>query len=94
MKNINSKIMTIEDKNVYFRESYRGWAIVIMPDDIRLDNFHGFPHIHFKANGIHIPVLYDDANIVFFIIQHHLRKYQKINKLILIKKLIGDVYHD
>ena len=28
------------------RESPRGWSIVIMPHEIRIDNFHGPPHIH------------------------------------------------
>ncbi|WP_281192496.1 hypothetical protein [Methanobrevibacter filiformis] len=24
-----------------------------MPDNVRVDNFHGFPHIHFSLKGKH-----------------------------------------
>ena len=34
-------------KEVINGESRRGWAIVIMPDKIQIDNYeHGFAHIH------------------------------------------------
>ena len=47
MRTKNNK-RRIYDRDVYKRKSKRGWAIVIMPDNIRIDNYHGFTHIHFS----------------------------------------------
>ena len=46
---------TIEIKNykIYYRETQRGWSIVIRPNNIRIDNFHGLPHIHYTLKDKH-----------------------------------------
>lgn len=31
---------------VYDREGPAGWAVVIMPDYILIDSYHGAPHVH------------------------------------------------
>jgi hypothetical protein len=46
----------IKDYKIYYRETVRGWAVAIMPNKIRIDNFHGFPHIHYSLKGKHQPI--------------------------------------
>jgi len=67
-------------KDIYYRETPRGWAIVIMPDKIRIDTYDKEAHIHFGLRGIHIPIKYNEIYTVGFIIIMHLNKYKKINK--------------
>ena len=45
---VGSKKIKIKKSQIFYRETQRGWAIVIMPNKIKIDNFHGFPHIHIK----------------------------------------------
>ena len=77
-------------ENINVNESYRGWIIIIMSKDIRIDNYHGFPQISFRSRGIKIPILYDNLNVIKAIIRFHVLKYREIKNDILIKKLIGD----
>lgn len=80
--------LEIRGKKVYMRKTLRGWSIVIMPDDIRADNFHGFPHIHMDMSGKHEPIKNDDFNAVFTIIIKHIDKNNGINKNELRKELL------
>jgi hypothetical protein len=52
------KESSVEIKNykIYYRETLRGWAVAIMPNKIRIDNFHGFPHIHYSLKGEKQPI--------------------------------------
>jgi hypothetical protein len=67
-------------KDIYYHETPRGWAIVIMPDKIRIDTYNKNAHIHFGLKGIHLPIKYNELETVGFIIIMHLKKYKKINK--------------
>ncbi|MCL2157618.1 MAG: hypothetical protein FWH54_06315 [Methanobrevibacter sp.] len=66
--------------DIYYHKSPRGWAIVIMPDKIRIDTYDKKTHIHFGLKGIHIPIKFDDLETVGLIIELHLDKHKKINK--------------
>ena len=49
MKTHSSNHYRFQDKIIYLRVSKRGGAIFIIRDNIRLDNFQGFPHIHIEG---------------------------------------------
>lgn len=87
MRTKNNK-RRIYDRDVYKRKSKRGWAIVIMPDNIRIDNYHGFTHIHFSLNGKHEKIKYDDFDEIYRIIKMHILLNKGINKKLLRKELI------
>ncbi len=87
MKNRTTSKTLIENKEVYRDKSARGWAIIIMPDEIRIDNYHGFPHIHLSLNGEKIQINYNDREDVFIIIKNHILK----NKDIIKKELLGEL---
>lgn len=73
----------VTDRYVYRRKSKRGWSVVIMPDNIRIDNFHGFPHIHIKKKAGHEKIGIDDPDMVYQIVMDHLEREKGLN----IKKL-------
>ena len=80
MKHTTRKQFQKHGKDIYCHESQRGWAIVIMPDKIRVDTYDKEPHLHFGLKGIHIPIKFNELEIVGLIIILHLNKYGKINK--------------
>ncbi|MCL2115989.1 MAG: hypothetical protein FWH29_07195 [Methanobrevibacter sp.] len=51
-------------KTIHIQESQRRWAIVIMPDEIKIDNYHRPAHIHMELDGIHIPTKYNDLETI------------------------------
>jgi len=59
-----------------------------MPDEIRVDNYHGFPHIHLSLEGDKIPIKYNDRDEVFIIIRNHLLKNKDIIKKELLEELL------
>jgi len=90
MKMVEKDKISFGDKYMHISNSQRGWAIVIMPDDIRVDN-HNLPtHIHIKNKGIHIPTIYQDMEEVKLIIRCHIHRNRGINLNLLKKELIGD----
>lgn len=94
MKN-NYNIMTEKNmikiskhgKIIYTGKSIRGWKIIIMPDEIRIDNYYKPSHIHVQNNGIHIPIKYKNYEETGLIIELHLAK----NKGIDLKKLMEEL---
>jgi hypothetical protein len=80
MKSHDSGQLQLHDKIIYHRKSKRGWAIVIMPDNIRIDNFHGFSHIHLEFKGKHEPIKYDSFETVLNIIIDHIEINKGLNK--------------
>ena len=47
MKEQNQNVFQLHNKKIYVKRSFKGWSIVIMPENILLDNFHhGYAHIH------------------------------------------------
>ena len=80
MKEISQLRFQKHGKNIYYHKSPRGWAIVIMPDKIRIDTYDKNAHIHFGLKGIHIPIKFRELETVGLIIELHLNRYEKINK--------------
>ena len=79
--------MNINGGKIDVRESNRGWVILIIPNDIRIDNYHGFTHIHHKSSGIHIPINNDNLNLIKDIIKFHFLHNRNIKNDLLIKEL-------
>jgi hypothetical protein len=69
------------------RKSKRGWAIVVIPPNLRIDNFHGFPHIHFTPKGEKHSIEENDFDSIYNIIRNHLKQNKEIIKEELIKEL-------
>lgn len=88
MKEKTQNQFQLHGKDIYYHETPRGWAIVIMPDRIRIDTYHKEPHIHFGLKGIHLPIQFKELEIVGLIIILHLNKYKKIDKKRLKERLI------
>ncbi|MGL6298850.1 MAG: hypothetical protein ACRC1M_06775 [Methanobacteriaceae archaeon] len=80
MKLNNRSVVKIGEYDLYERKSRKGWAIIIMPIGIRIDNFHGFPHIHFSQNGIKHEINTNDFNEAYEIVFKHILTNNKINK--------------
>ncbi|MDR2623170.1 MAG: hypothetical protein LBC39_01165 [Methanobrevibacter sp.] len=83
MKDGSQNKNIIGDYLIYDNKTPRMWAIVIMPIEIRVDNAHGFVHIHFSHRGIHHKINKTDFDEIYEIIVRHI----EINKIIDKKKL-------
>lgn len=81
-KKVYSTKYKIKDRTVYRKNSQKGWSIVIMPDGIRLDNFHGYPHIHGDTRNME-EIIYDDYEMVLKIVRRYIKRgeYIKTSKL-------------
>jgi hypothetical protein len=80
MKDHNSGQLQLHDKTIYHRKSKRGWTIVIMPDNVRIDNFHGFSHMHMEIQGKHEPIKYDSFETVINVVIDHIGRNKGLNK--------------
>ncbi|KZX15681.1 hypothetical protein [Methanobrevibacter filiformis] len=77
-KEIREKFKVL-DKDIQIRESQREWAITILPDGIRIDNFHGLMHIHLELGGKKHPTIENKPKIREIVISH-IEKNSKIIK--------------
>ncbi|KZX16340.1 hypothetical protein MBCUT_08920 [Methanobrevibacter cuticularis] len=59
-----------------------------MPDEVRVDNYHGFLHIHLSLNGDKIPIKNNNRDEVFIIIRNHIIKNKDIIKKELLEELL------
>jgi len=76
MKEKHQTVIEKYNKQVYGSYTKKGWAIVIMPDDILIDNYHhGYPHIHPEREEIKTKTLEDTLNHVLI----HLEDNKGIN---------------
>lgn len=80
MKDQNSDQLQFHDKIIYHRRSKIGWAIVIMPDNVRIDNFHGFTHLHLEGKGCHEPIKHDPFDTVLNIVVDHIERNRGLHK--------------
>lgn len=80
MKKSEIAVFEIGDYKIYQKNSLRGWAVTIMPINIRIDNFHNFPHIHYSLKGKHIPIKINDMIMVIEIVKKHILENGKIQK--------------
>ena len=82
--NIDKKFI-INDKEIIYRNSKRGWAIVIMPDKILIDNYeHGYAHIHPDRKEIRTQKLEETLNIIY----QHINKHNGVDLKELRQELI------
>lgn len=80
MKTNKNQRIIYYDKQLIFQKSKRGWAVVIMPDNILIDNYeHGYLHIHPNRDEIKTNSMEEVLNIV--------KLHIEINKKVDFKKL-------
>jgi hypothetical protein len=79
MKKYNTSKTTINDTDVIFYSSQRGWAIVIMPDNVRMDNHHGYPHIHYTPKGKKFEIKEKNVEILFDMVLENVTKNGRLN---------------
>jgi len=82
--------MKIEDNEIYIRESDKNWSIAIISKDIRIDNYTHSVSICLKHKKRSIQVSHETLKSIKNIIKLHILTHRKIEKDILIKKLVGD----
>ena len=87
MKEVNKEQFLKHGKKIIFRDTLRGWTIVIMPDEIRIDTYNKPAHIHTKNKGIHIPIKYKDYGEVGLIVELHIER----NKCVKLEELMGEL---
>jgi hypothetical protein len=80
MKQNNTTTLEYGKYKIYLKTSKRGWAITITPINIRVDTFHGFPHIHFSLKGKHHPIKINKLDKALNIIINHILDNDEINK--------------
>jgi len=88
MKQRTENLLERYGKTIYISKTKKGWAIVIMPDEIRIDNYYKPTHLHPEQQGIHIPTKYTDLETVGLIVECHLNKNKGINRKKLMEELI------
>lgn len=70
------------------RTSPRGWSIEIMPQEIRVDNYHGRLHIHPpRDDSVREPIRARSTEQVREIIRQHAER----NKTVVYKKLVEEL---
>lgn len=93
MKDETTKIIVISDRKIVYRETLRGWAIVVVPDGIMVDNFYHGVHIHLNEkkpdvkNDKREKIAIEDPKIIHEKICKHLELEGKIIKDKLKKEL-------
>ena len=88
MKINETSVMKIGEYTLYRKNSPRGWAITIIPINIRIDNFHGFPHIHYSLKGKHHLIGINDLKRAYEIVVGHIENNEKIYKEKLTEELL------
>ncbi len=82
MKNAITTVMLIREHKLILRETVRGWAIVV-PGKLLIDNYYHGVHIH--PDRMQLPI--DDPQLIFDIVQEHLKREKTINQEKLKKEL-------
>jgi hypothetical protein len=89
MKVENTNKRKIGNYDVYERETMKGWAIVIMPSGIKIDNFHGFSHFHFsQEDKKHHKITINTKEEAYYIVFNHIIKNEKLNPKKLFEELL------
>jgi len=87
MKGETRNTEIIHGNYIKSRKSKKGWAIVINPPHTRIDNFHGYTHIHFSPKGKRHNIKLENFDEIYEIIRKHLKKNKKLIK----KELLGEL---
>ncbi len=84
MKRESSKKTQIGNRTFIYRKTERGWAIIVMPDRLQIDNYYHGVHIHPDRAELKIK---DPEILKKIIIKHILEEnkidFEKLRKLIL-----------
>lgn len=83
MKNEVRNTVKIADRIIYFRETERGWAIVVLPDNFKVDSYYHGVHIHPDRTELIIK----DPEVIYDIIYEHILRNGRIIEYILRKEL-------
>lgn len=75
----------IKDNFVIWNEEAGVWAIIILPELIRIDNWHGYPHIHINKEKKRISI--NNSYKVFLKVMGHIDRESVVN----LKKLLGEL---
>ena len=70
----------IGDYIVYDNITPKMWAIIIMPIEIRIDNAHGYVHIHFSLKGPKHKINKRNFYEIYEIIEKHIEKNSILDK--------------
>jgi len=79
------EIYRIHGKDIIWSEKGNLWAIIILPDSIKIDNWHGSPHIHISDKKKRISI--NDPYKVFSKIVVHINRESGI----ILSKLLGEL---
>ena len=86
----NQDQVHIYGKIVYKAETTTGWAVMIMPDEILIDNYHhGYTHIHPNPSKHDFKEKIKDNTHekIYAIVCHHIEK----NESLILKNLIKEL---
>jgi len=78
----------IGDYIIYDNITPKMWAIIIMPIEIRIDNAHGYVHIHFSLKGTKHKINKTNFYEIYGIIETHIEKNRVIDKKRLLRELL------
>jgi hypothetical protein len=84
MKNEKS----FQNNQIYWRQSKKGWSIIVMPESIRIDNNHGYCHIHIEYKKNYQTINDNSFNDIYQLIIGHIEKNNGINMDDLKKELL------
>lgn len=75
----NSLGISCNEKTIHWRRNKTGWALVIMPDSIRIDDNHGYCHIHLKCKQDYHTIQDDSFEAIYQKIVNHIVENNEIN---------------
>lgn len=73
---------------IYWRRSKKGWSLIVMPESIRIDNNHGYCHIHLKYKKNYHKIKDDSFEGIYQLIIDHIESNNGINLDDLKKELL------
>ena len=74
MKTENRQKITVANCTIHYREAPRGWAIIVMPENFKVDNYYHGVHVHPDRKQIPIK----DPDIIFNIIYEHIIRERRL----------------
>jgi hypothetical protein len=77
------RTLKIAERTIYFRETQRGWAIVVIPDNFKVDNYYHGVHIHPDRKELPIK----DPQMIYKIVFNHISREGKIKDHIIRREL-------
>ena len=79
------EVYRILDKKIFWKGDDSLWAIIIMPDYIKIDNWHGPPHIHINNEKKWISV--NNPQKIILKLNSHINRESGVNLSKLLREL-------